>query len=73
MAPTETQYRDRVHTTPDSLLVDPCVAKEAGWSVRSLSIGYVENTSCIAKYKSLLERQREHKKKIAEIYDATPE
>jgi len=59
-----------VHTTPDSLLIDPCVAKEAGWSVRSLAKGYVENTSCIAKYKSLLERQREHKKKIAELYNA---
>ena len=59
-----------MHTTPDSLLVDPCVAKEAGWSVRSLSIGDVENTSCIAKYKFLLERQREHKKKITELYNA---
>jgi len=36
-----------------------------------LARGYVENTSCIAKYKSLLEKQRKHKQQIMELYDAT--
>jgi hypothetical protein len=65
------EYRDRVHTTPDNLLVDPCVAKEAGRSVRSLAKGYVENTSCIHKYKLLLEKQRKHKDEIRALYDTT--
>jgi len=62
-------YKNNLHLTPDSLLVDPCEAKEAGWSVRSLAKGYIENTSCIGKYKLLLEKQRKHKQQIVELYN----
>lgn len=57
-----------MHLTPDSLLQDPCAAKEAGGTVRTLAVGYVENTSCIGKYRVLLEQQRKYKKEIQELY-----
>jgi hypothetical protein len=55
--------------TPDSLLVDPCKAIGAGDSVRSLARGYISNTSCIAEYKLLLEKQRKHKVEMQGIYN----
>jgi len=62
-----------VHTTPDSLLVDPCGAKPAGETVRSLAKAYVDNTTCIHKYQLLLQNQRSHKEKIRVLYDGQPQ
>lgn len=55
--------------TPDSLLVDPCEAVEAGETVRSLARGYVSNTNCVRQYKKLLIKQREHKQKTEALYN----
>lgn len=55
--------------TPDSLLVDPCEAIGAGYTVRSLAKGYVSNTSCIGEYKLLLNKQRQFKKEAEVIYN----
>src|SRR5690606_10099412 len=73
MKPTEIQYKNKLHLTPDSLLVDPCSPKEAGYTVRSLARGYVENTTCIRMYRILLEKQRKHKQQVMELYHATQE
>ena len=54
---------------PDSLLVDPCEAVEAGETVRSLAKGYVTNTSCVGKYMLLLEKQRKYKTEIEAVYN----
>src|SRR3990167_167305 len=61
-------YRDKPILTPDSLLVDPCGLATAGDTVRSLASGYIYNTSCLSQYKLLLEKQREHKRKVVELY-----
>lgn len=53
---------------PDSLLVDPCEAIEAGETVRSLAKGYVTNTSCVGQYMLLLDKQREYKTNIEKLY-----
>lgn len=54
---------------PDSLLVEPCEAIEAGDTVRSLAKGYVTNTSCVGQYMLLLEKQREYKTEIEAVYN----
>ena len=54
--------------TPESLLVDPCEAISAGDTVRLLAKGYVANTSCLGRYKLLLEKQRRHKQEMVELY-----
>lgn len=64
-----TVYKDRVHVMPDSLLVEPCEAIEAGDTVRSLAKGYVTNTSCVGQYMLLLEKQREYKTEIEAVYN----
>jgi len=55
--------------TPDSLLIAPCVAYGAGTTVSSLAKGYVKNTSCIAQWQLLLEKQVKHKEQMRLIYD----
>lgn len=46
---------------PDSLLLPPCQAKEAGKTVRTLAKGYVHNTKCIEKYEVTLQAVRDWK------------
>ena len=53
---------------PDNLVVDPCSAVEAGATVRSLSAGYIENTSCIYKYETVLKSIRDWKTQTQLIY-----
>jgi hypothetical protein len=53
---------------PDSLLVDPCEAIEAGETVRSLSKAYISNTICIGKYRLLLDKQKKYKDQILNLY-----
>ena len=53
---------------PDSLLVDPCEAIEAGETVRSLAKSYVTNTSCVGQYILLLDKQRKYKTEIEGLY-----
>lgn len=55
--------------TPDSLMVDPCVAVGAGDTVRTLAKGYVTNTSCVGDYKLLLEKQRKAKAEQEKLYN----
>jgi len=54
--------------TPDSLLIDPCVAAEPGNTPRTLAKAYVANNSCIGDYKRLLEKQRKHKLEQINLY-----
>ena len=56
-------------TTPDSLLIAPCMAYGAGTTVSSLAKGYVKNTSCIAQWQLLLDKQIKHKKEMRLLYD----
>lgn len=53
---------------PDNLLFDPCSATEAGVTVRSLAAGYIENTSCIYKYETVLKSLRDWKAQQQLIY-----
>ena len=55
--------------TPDSLLIAPCIAYGAGNTVSSLAKGYVKNTSCIAQWQLLLDKQIKHKKEMEKLYD----
>ena len=59
---------DVVHVMPDSLLITPCKASPAGNTVRSLAGAYVDNTSCIAKYQILLDKQRKYKEDVVRVY-----
>tara|TARA_Y100000114_G_C11764120_1_gene332367 strand:- start:47397 stop:47570 length:174 start_codon:yes stop_codon:yes gene_type:complete len=54
---------------PDALLVDPCEISPAGDTVRSLAEGYIKNTSCVKQYRLLLDKQRQYKTKIIEVYE----
>jgi len=56
-------------TTPNSLLIAPCVAYGAGTTVSSLAKGYVKSTSCIAQWQLLLDKQIKHKKEMRLLYD----
>ena len=56
-------------TTPNSLLIAPCTAYGAGTTVSSLTKGYVKNTSCIAQWQLLLDKQVKHKKEVEKLYD----
>ena len=58
-------YKDRVVlvTPKDSALVSPCIAKEAGKTVRTLAKGYVHNTKCIEEYETTLQSLRDWKVK----------
>ena len=53
---------------PNSLMVDPCGITKAGDTVRSLSVGYVKNTSCVFDYQLLLKKQREWTSSQRELY-----
>ena len=53
---------------PESLLVDPCEPKGAGYTIRSLASGYVSNTSCIGQYRLLLIKQRKYIDEARKIY-----
>ena len=53
---------------PESLLVDPCEPKGAGYTVRSLASGYVSNTSCIGQYRLLLIKQRKYREEVLKVY-----
>ena len=53
---------------PNSLMVDPCGITSAGDTVRSLSVGYVKNTSCVFDYQLLLKKQREWVEKQKELF-----
>ena len=53
---------------PESLLVDPCEPKGAGYTVRSLASGYVSNTSCIGQYRLLLIKQRKYREEVLTVY-----
>ena len=66
-----TVYRDNPISIPKNLLLGPCEAVAAGDTVRSLAKGYVENTSCLAKYQLLLEKQKEYNNSVEALYDNT--
>ena len=53
---------------PESLLVDPCEPKGAGYTVASLARGYVSNTSCIGQYRLLLIKQRKYREGVMKVY-----
>lgn len=53
---------------PESLLVDPCEPKGAGYTVASLAGGYVTNTSCLGQYKLLLQNQRKYVEEVSKVY-----
>ena len=55
--------------TPESLLVDPCEPKGAGYTVHSLVRGYVSNTSCIGQYRLLLIKQRKYREEVMKVYE----
>lgn len=59
---------EQVEVTPESLLVDPCEPKGAGYTVRSLASGYVSNTSCIGQYRLLLIKQRKYREEVLKVY-----
>lgn len=50
-------------------MVDPCKAKPSGKTLIELGKAYNENTACIGKYKLQMKKQREHKKKMMELYN----
>ena len=54
---------------PESLLVDPCEPKGAGYTIRSLASGYVSNTSCIGQYRLLLIKQRKYREEVMKVYE----
>jgi hypothetical protein len=58
----------KVEFTPDQFLVSPCDPVKAGTTVQSLSEGFVINTQCLILHKELLEKQKEHKRKVMEVY-----
>jgi len=39
---------------PEILVYHPCKAVGAGTTVKSLSTGYIKNTSCIGKYEAVI-------------------
>lgn len=63
-----TEVKEVVVPTPESLLVDPCEPKGAGYTVRSLASGYVSNTSCLGQYRLLLIKQRKYNEEMVELY-----
>lgn len=60
---------DRLHLTPDTLLQHPCENIPPGETVRSLAVGYANNTSCVNQYYLLIERQKEYKQRIERLYE----
>ena len=54
---------------PDSLLISPCDAISAGKTLRTLTKGYVINTSCVYEYEALLQSQRDWKELNKLIYE----
>ena len=55
--------------TPDSLLIAPCVPHGAGNTVGGLAKGYIKNTTCIAQWQLLLDKQIRHKRELERVYD----
>lgn len=53
---------------PDTMMVSPCEAIQAGKTVESLAQGYITNTKCLDAHKKLLEQQRQYKKQIEDKY-----
>ena len=54
---------------PDNLLIFPCNTSEAGETVRSLAKGYIENKSCVNKYKQSLDSLKRWKVEQEKIYN----
>lgn len=54
---------------PDSLLSHPCKAQPSGETLIELGKAYNTNTSCIAKYKALVNKQIEWNKRQEKLYD----
>ena len=64
-----TEVKEVPVPTPESLLVDPCEPKGAGYTIRSLASGYVSNTSCIGQYRLLLIKQRKYNEEVMKVYE----
>lgn len=66
-----TEINNTYHYTPDDLMFYPCDVNnpedsDGDITMRSLSVAYVKNNTCIRKYKGLIDAQKEWKKRMKE-------
>lgn len=52
---TVTKYEEVVVPIPEHLLKHPCVVVGPGTTVEQLAVAYTRNTSCVGKYKGVID------------------
>lgn len=62
---TVTKYEEVIVPIPEQLLIHPCVVVGPGTTVEQLAAAYTRNTSCVGRYRGVIDGLVNYNKQFA--------